>query len=129
MKPHADLPGIAQGGECRAVIALQCMIGVIARDPHLGEELIHLIRQDAVLTKSLKQVVLTFLLSRFDAHAGCEHHRQRLGQLAEFQQARIWVIGEVALSEHPQAQQLLIVLAQMGEIADQVGRSGHEGDA
>ncbi len=46
--------------------------------------------------------------------------------MTELEEAGIWIFGELALRQHPEAQELLIVLLQMGEIAGEF-RAWHRG--
>jgi hypothetical protein len=51
--------------------------------------------------------------------------RQKLGELPQLEQRGVRVIGKVPLREHAQAQELCVVLLQVGEVAGEKRRLVH----
>ena len=85
------------------------MVGGISRAADFAEELVDLVREDAVDAKATEEFVLAVFRPIQDTDVGCDPLGEDFRELPEFQEVGIWVVGEVAFCEHPEAEELLIV--------------------
>ena len=99
------------------MVSYQGMVRRIACATNLTEELRDFTRKHAVALKAAQEFVLILLRGTRKPRLGSDQLRQQLGKLTQFQQRGIWVVAEVALRQHPQAQKLGIMLIQMGEVS------------
>ena len=99
-----------------AVVAAKTVIRVVARPADLREQRPDLSRNDALVLQTAKQVDLLFFgrCENPDVRR-CELCEQ-FCQLTQLQKARIRIVCEVALGEHPEAHELLVVRLKMSEV-------------
>lgn len=122
VEPDRKLPGDFEGGERPFVVALQAMGRGVAAAPDLVEELGDLARNQSVVTQPPQQVELGLGGGFVQADLGRDHLTQELRELAELDQRGVGILREVPLCQQPQAQELVIVLPQVGEVtAERLG--------
>jgi hypothetical protein len=95
------------------------VVRIVSRDSHLGEKLVDLAGQDALVPQTSEQLKLPLVRPVKHPHETCDHLREQFRKLAKLKQAGIGVVREVSLGQHAHAKELLIVLLEMGEIAEQ----------
>ena len=99
------------------MIAHHGVAGGVAGAPHFTEELGDLARQNALILQAAQQIVLGLLGRLIQADLRRHELRQQLGELPQLEKRSVRVVGKVALRKHTQAQELLVVLLQVGEVA------------
>ena len=125
MKPHPQLPGHAQDLQRRGVIAVQIVIGKIALAAQAMEQLGHLPLQHAIALQPPQQQLLGFLHPQLHPEARRHLLSQQLPQLPELEQRCVRILWETTLRQRTQPKQLLVVLAEVGEVgADHTSTSG-----
>ena len=82
--------------------ALQPMGGVVTGFAQAMEEVGHLPFNLAVQLQAPDQGQLGFLKAREQTKTGGSLLRKPLAQLAQLDQGRIWIVGEVTLGQQPQ---------------------------
>ena len=100
----------------------EAMVGLVAEPAQLVEQPGDLARDDAAGLQPAQQVDLLLVRHRVQPHPRGQLLRQELGELSQLQQAGVRVLGEVALGEHAEPPQLLVVRLQDAEIARPLGR-------
>jgi hypothetical protein len=108
------------------VITGKCVVGGISRAADFAEELVDLVGEDTVVPQAAEEFVLAVFGAIEDADVGGDELGENFRQLPEFEKAGVRIFGEIAFGEHPEAEELLIVRLQMGEVAAQ-GRAGLHG--
>lgn len=103
-------------GQPGAMVAGQRMVGGVPRSAHFAEQLRHLPREDALVLQAANQLLLRFFPRGEQADPGGDVLREEFGELAELQERRVGVVGEVALGEEAEAHQLFVVRAEHGEV-------------
>ena len=116
MKPQADLPGKLERGQRAAMIAGQRVAGRIAAAPHFIEHLVHFARQYPVILQTPQQVVLRFFRGNEQSRPGCQQLRQRFRQLTQLQKTGVRIVRKILFRQHPEMQQLFVVLTQYREV-------------
>ena len=116
VKPHPQLPGHAQDLQGGGVIAMQIVVSQVALAAQAMEQLSHLPLQHAIALQPPQQLLLGFLLPQLHAKTGGHMLGQQFPQLPQLQQGRIGVVGEIALRQRAQPEQLLVVGAEVGEV-------------
>ena len=122
VEPDAKLPGQAQRKQRDSMIASQPMIGIVAGLPDLMKQRTHLARHDALILQAAQQIDLFLICRRKQADVGSDQLRHQFGQLTQFQQAGVGVVGEVALRQQTEAQELLVVQAELSEVAGPIAQ-------
>ena len=128
VEPDRELPGDLEGGERPFVVALQAMGRGVAAAPDLVEELGDLARDQAAVTQPAQQVELGLGGGFVQADLGRDHLTKELRELAELDQRGVGVLREVPLCQQPQAQELVIVFPEVGEVAAKRLGRGHGWD-
>lgn len=119
MKPHSELPGDLEHRERGAVIAGKHMIRRISCAPEFTEKLVNLVRQDTPVAQAVQQFILTLLRLLVEAHIRGRGLGKHLGKLTQLEQAGVRVFRKVTLGQHPDAQELLIMRAQLRKVTGQ----------
>lgn len=81
----------------------------------------NIVGKNAVIAQAAEQFELTLLWSIQYTYMRSDKLGQDFGQLSKLQQASVRVFGKVSLRQHAETQKLLIMLAQMGEVARYTG--------
>jgi len=116
VEPDADLPGELECCERGAVISDQRVAGGVACPPDFTEELGNLARKDTLILQSADKLILGLLRRHIGTDIRRDMLREQLGQLAQLEQRGIRVLREIPFREQPQAQELLVVLRELGEV-------------
>jgi hypothetical protein len=116
MEPHAELPGKPEAQQCSAMVPRQAVVGIVACLANLSKQRPNVAWNDALVLQSPDQIDLLLVGRREDSHVRRRELREQFRQLAELQKAGVRIVGKVALGEHPEAHELLIVRLEMSEV-------------
>src|SRR5689334_23274550 len=92
------------------------MVRSVSGSAHFAEELGNVPREDSLILQSPKEIVLRLLARHIDPNLRRDQLSKQLSELPQLQQAGIRIIREIALREHPQAHELLVVGLEIREV-------------
>ena len=116
VKPHPQLPGHLEGTERGGMVTVKGVGGVVAAFAQVVKQASHLTIDQAIALQPPHQRQLAFFQRREHAETGGKLLRKPFAQLAQFDQCRVRIIGEIALRQRPQPHQLGVVDLQMNEV-------------
>ena len=123
VEPDADLPDDLEHRKGGAMVPRERVVGGISRAADFAEQLVDLVWEDSVVPQATKEFELAVFRLVQNADVGSNKLGNDFRQLPELQETGIRIVCEVTFRKHPKTKELLIVRAQMGEVAAQ-GRPG-----
>lgn len=117
VEPHPQLPTNLEAVEGTGMVALQPMGCDVAGDAQVVEKASHFPFDQPLRHQAADQGQLGFLDAGEDPKARGHLLGQPLPQLTQLDQRRVGILREIALCQKPQAEQLLVVSAQLSEVS------------